>query len=75
MTSHYSAELIRRCQARQMGTATTEAAAALGLAIDAGLISLSQVLDMVHSCSSTDELGSMLLMLAATVPAPAGGAE
>lgn len=76
-TSHHSAELIRRCQERQMCTATTEAAGVLGLAIDVGIVSLDQVLDMVRSCSSSDELGSMMLMMAATVPSElqaAGGA-
>jgi hypothetical protein len=67
-TNPITSELLRRCQARQMCSATTEAAGALGLAIDAGLVSLEQVLDMVRSCSSTDELGSMMLMMAASVP-------
>lgn len=66
MNSPISAELVRRCQERRLCTLTVRAAGALGAAIDAGLVSLERVLDMVHSCSSSDELGSMMLMLAAT---------
>lgn len=68
MSRHISAELVRRCQERQMCTATTQAAGVLGAAIDVGIVSLDQVLDMVRSCSSSDELGSMMLMMAASAP-------
>jgi hypothetical protein len=62
-----------------MCTATTAVCAILGAAIDAGLIELSDLLDLVRSCSTTDQLGDALTMLAATVPSeaqlqPAGGA-
>ena len=64
-----TSELIRRCEARGMCAATTETAAALGLAIDAGMVTLDQVLDLVRSCGTVDELGGGLLMLATTAPA------
>jgi hypothetical protein len=67
MTSHISAELVRRCELRHMGTATTEACTALGMAVDAGIVSLSEVLDLVRSCSTADELGDALCMLAAAI--------
>ena len=65
-----TSELIRRCEARQMCTATTAAAAVLGAAVDAGLIALPDLLDLVRSCSTAAQLGDALCMLAATVPAP-----
>jgi hypothetical protein len=64
-----TSELIRRCEARKMCTATTAAAAVLGAAVDAGLIALPDLLDLVRSCSTADQLGDALCMLAATVPA------
>lgn len=73
-----SSELIRRCEARRLCTATTATCAVLGTAVDAGLIELSDLLDLVRSCSTADQLGDALTMLAATVPSvaqPAGGAE
>lgn len=69
--THYSAELVRRCQDRRLCTATTAAAAVLGAAVDAGLISLPDLLDLVRSCSTADQLGDALCMLAATVPSEA----
>lgn len=63
-------ELIRRCEERRLCTATTAAAAVLGEAIDVGIVTLDQVLDLVHSCATADQLGDALTMLAATVPAP-----
>ena len=68
---------MRRCELRNLCTVTTLAAGILGEAVDAGIITLDQVLDLVHSCSTSGELGDALAMLAATVPAecqPAGGA-
>ena len=69
MTTHYSAELVRRCEERRLCTATTAAAAVLGAAVDAGLIALPDLLDLVRSCSTSAQLGDALCMLAATVPA------
>lgn len=68
-------ELISRCERAGVGSTTTEVAAALGSVVDAGLLTLDQVLDLVHSCSNGDELAGALLMLAATATAqPEGGA-
>ena len=74
--SHYSAELVRRCEARQMCTATMAAAAILGAAVDAGIVTLDDLLCLVRSCSTTDELGDALTMLAASAQLqPEGGAR
>lgn len=62
-----STELVSRCERAGVGSTTTEVAAALGAIVDAGVLTLDQVLDLVHSCSNGDELGGALLMLAATV--------
>jgi len=71
-----TSELIRRCEERRLCTATTQACAVLGEAIDAGVIELGDLLDIVRSCSTADELGDALTMLAASsyclIPAPAG---
>lgn len=76
--THYSAELIERCHLRNMATSVTLAAGILGEAVDAGIISLDQVLDLVRSCNDADELGDALAMLAASsyclIPPPAGRA-
>lgn len=65
-TSQYSAELVRRCEVRGVCVATTRTAAALGEAIDAGIVTLDQVLDLVRSCSDANQLGETMSMLAAT---------
>lgn len=65
-----STELVRRCDRAGVGSTTTEVAAALGAIVDAGLLTLDQVLDLVHSCSTGDELAGALLMLAASVRTP-----
>ena len=69
-----SIELVRRCDRAGVGSTTTEVAAALGAIVDAGLLTLDQVLDLVHSCSNGDELAGALLMLAATVHSRVKGA-
>jgi hypothetical protein len=66
-----TSELIRRCETRHLCSTTTQAAAALGAAIDAGLISLDDMLDLVRSLNNANELADAMVMLAATVPAPA----
>lgn len=63
--------LTRRCEEREICTATTTACAVLGAAVDAGIVTLDQVLDLVRSCSTSDQLGDALCMLAATVPSQA----
>lgn len=71
-------ELSRRCKLRGMCTTTTNVAAALGAVVDAGMLTLDQVVDLVHSCNDANELGDALVMLAASVetnvtPAPPAG--
>lgn len=46
-----------------MCTPTTEAEMIIGLAIDADLLTLDQVLDLVRSCSNAQELGAALKQL------------
>ena len=62
-------ELVTRCERAGVGDTTAKVAKALGTIVDAGLLTLDQVLDLVHSCSTGDELAGALLMLAATMPA------
>ncbi len=75
MTTHYSADLLRKCQERGEYPTTTAICAGLGAAVDAGIITLTDLLDLVRSCSTADELGDALVMLAASAQLqPAGGA-
>lgn len=62
-------ELVTRCERAGVGATTAQVAKALGAVVDAGLLSLEQVLDLVHSCSTGDELAGALLMLATTTAA------
>lgn len=62
-------ELVTRCERAGVGDTTAQVARALGTIVDAGLLTLDQVLDLVHSCSSGDELAGALLMLAASASA------
>ncbi len=62
-------ELVTRCDRAGVGETTAQVAQALGTIVDAGLLTLDQVLDLVHSCSTGDELAGALLMLAATTSA------
>ena len=83
MTPPISAELVRRCEERRLCSTVTAICAGLGAAIDAGMVSLPELLELVRSCNTTDELGDALCMLATTAtvddwppvgypPAPAG---
>ena len=75
MTTHYSAELVRRCQERRLCPTVTAVCAVLGEAVDAGLITLPALLDLVRSCNDANELGDALVMVAATAQLqPEGGA-
>jgi hypothetical protein len=74
MSAPITAELIRRCERQRMGAATTAAAALCGRAVDAGVITLADVLDQVRSCSTREELDGRLLALAADVWLAGGGA-
>jgi len=69
-----SAELVRRCEERRLCSTVTTTCAALGAAVDSGIVSLPALLDLVRSCSTADELGDALVMLATTAQLqPAGG--
>jgi len=77
MAGFISSELVRRAECRGYCTDTVNTLQVLGTAVDAGIIELGELLDLVRSCSTADQLGDALTMLAATVPSqaqPAGGA-
>jgi hypothetical protein len=61
-------ELTRRCDTAGYSPLLTEAAAAIGAAIDAGLVTLDAVLDQVRRCETADELADLMLHLAAAAP-------
>lgn len=71
-------ELVRRAERRGCCTDAVRTLQVLGTAVDAGLIELPALLDLVRSCSTPAQLGDAMAMLAATVPSeaqPAGGAQ
>ena len=71
MAGFISSELVRRAERRGYCAETVNTLQVLGAAVDAGLIELSDLLDLVRSCSTADQLGDALTMLAATVPSEA----
>lgn len=72
LRTSWTNELTQRCQERGVGATATVVLAALGTALDAGLITLPALLDLVRSCSTADQLGDALTIVAATVPAGEG---
>jgi hypothetical protein len=72
MTAPITSQLLAKCALAGMDELGTSVCAALGLAVDAGMLTLDQVLDLVRSCNTADDLGDALVMLAATVPAGEG---
>lgn len=62
-----TAALMAKCEVAGVCSTTTMVCQALGQAIDAGIIELGALLDLVKSCSTPDELGDALVMLAAKV--------
>ena len=83
MAGCISAELVRRAARLGYCGDTLNTLQVLGTAVDAGLIELGELLDLVRSCATADQLGDALTMVAATVqdddplpvgypPAPAG---
>ena len=72
-----AAELVRRCEQRRLSPTVTAICAAIGQAADAGAIELADLLDRLNGCRNADELGDLLLDLAADVRElePAGGAR
>ena len=76
MNAPITSALLRKCQERGEYPTTTAICAGLGAAVDAGIITLTDLLDLVRSCSTADELGDALVMLATTAQLqPAGGAQ
>jgi hypothetical protein len=71
-----AAELVRRCELRHLCPTVTAVCWAIGTAADAGAVELADLLDQVNGCRNVDELGDLLLDLAADVRElePAGGA-
>ena len=75
--------LLDRAQAAGVDELGAAVLGVLGAAVDGGLISLPALLDLVRSCSTADELGDALTMLAASanghceevLAIPAGGAQ
>ena len=75
MAGFISSELVRRAERRGYCTDTVTTLQVLGTAVDAGLIELADLLDLVRSCSTADQLGDAMTMLAASAQLqPAGGA-
>ena len=66
MTTPITSQLLAKCDLQGVDELGTSVCAVLGLAVDSGLISLPALLDLVHSCSTADELGDALTMLAAS---------
>lgn len=76
MNAPITAQLLRRCEERRICPTVTAVCVVLGEAVDAGIITLDQLLAVVRSCSTADELGDRLVMLATTAQLqPAGGAQ
>ncbi len=67
--STWTEELARRSEEQRRPALVTAAVTILGAAIDAGIVSLPDLLDLVRSCATTDQLGDALTMLATTAPA------
>lgn len=66
MPGFISSELVRRAERRGYCTDTVRTLQVLGAAVDADLIELSDLLDLVRSCATSDQLGDALTMLAAS---------
>ena len=75
MNAPITSALLRKAEARGVDDLGTAVLAALGTAVDAGIIELPALLDLVRSCATADQLGDALTMLAASAQLqPAGGA-
>lgn len=75
MTGPITSELVRRAEQRGCCADTVTTLEVLGMAVDAGLIELGELLDLARSCATSDQLGDALTMLAASAQLqPAGGA-
>ena len=69
MAGFISSELVRRAECRGYCTNTVNTLQVLGMAVDAGLIELGELLDLVRSCATADQLGTALSMVATTATA------
>ncbi len=75
MNSPITSALLAKCALRGECSTVTMVCQGLGEAVDAGVIELGDLLALVRSCSTADELGDALTMLAASAQLqPAGGA-
>ena len=75
MNAPITSALLRKAEARGVDDLGTAVLAAMGTAVDAGIIELPALLDLVRSCATADQLGDALTMLAASAQLqPAGGA-
>ena len=75
MTAPITSQLLAKAQAAGVDELGAAVLAALGAAVDAGIISLPALLDLVRSCSTAAQLADALVMLAASEQLqPEGGA-
>ena len=63
-----AAELVRRCEQRHLAHTVTAICFAIGAAADAGAVELADLLTRLNGCRNVDELGDLLLDLAAAMP-------
>lgn len=66
MTAPITSALLDRAQAAGVDELGAAVLGVLGAAVDSGIITLGDLLDLVHSCATADQLGDALTMLAAT---------
>ena len=67
MTAPISSELVRRAQARNLCPDVVSTLAELGAAVDAGVLSLDDLLDLTRSCSTAAQLADALTMVATSI--------
>ena len=65
MNGTIAAELVKRCEQRRLSPTVTAICAAIGTAADAGAVELADLLDRLNGCRNADELGDLLVSLAA----------
>ncbi len=66
MTGPITSELVRRAEQRGCCADTVATLEVLGMAVDAGMLELGDLVDLVRSCATADQLGDALTMLAAS---------
>jgi len=65
MNAPITSQLLAKCALAGVDGTTVRVCGVLGEAVDAGIIELGALLALVRSCSTADELGDALVMLAA----------